>query len=149
MAHEEILPAISLFYFQNACRLLETFTPGCFSYGLDQNIPHRAKKYLGAKASHTSMEDFSAACKRLREISESFESDLVADLARQFASMIEEADHDIQFVSDDAPNEDGTREGAMVNIQLWSFAFTGKAEEFAKARTSSPKRPRNIWSGLK
>jgi len=149
MTHEDILPAISLFYFQNACRLLETFRPGCFSYGLDQNIPHRAKKYLGAKASHTSMEDFSAACKKLREISEGFESDLVGDLARRFEYMIEEADHNIQFLADDAPNEDGTREGGLINIQLWSFAFTSKAEEYAKSKNFAPNTPQEQLDWLK
>ncbi|HWX19538.1 MAG TPA: hypothetical protein VN578_06490 [Candidatus Binatia bacterium] len=139
MTHEEILPAVSLFYFQNACWLLETFDPGCFSYGDRQKLPHRAQKYLGAKPSHTSLDDFKAACKRLREISESHDCDLIGDLARKVESMIGEADHNIQFLADDAPNGDKTREGALVDTQLWKFAFTDEAKDFAKQKNCPAK----------
>jgi hypothetical protein len=139
MTHEEILPAVSLFYFQNACQLLETFAPGVFSYSERQRIPHRAQKYLGVRPSHTSLNDFKAACRRLKEISETHQCDLVGDLTQKVELMIAEADHNIQFLTDDAPNSDKTREGTLIDAQLWRFAFTEDARDFAKQKNCSAK----------
>jgi hypothetical protein len=148
MAHEKILSAVSLFYFQNACELLERFSPGVFSFGDRQQIPHRAKKYLGAKPNYESLGLFISACKRLRDISESFKSDLTGDLAGQIELMVEEADHNIQFLADDGLGEK-SREAALIYVQLWDFAWTPKAKEFAKANGCAAKTELDYLEWLK
>jgi hypothetical protein len=82
IAHENILPAISLFYFQNACDILEQYKPSVYSWGGRNTIPHRAKKYLGANPFVKLPELFALACKRLREVSEGLELNLPKKFGR-------------------------------------------------------------------
>jgi hypothetical protein len=138
IAHENILPAISLFYFQNACDILGQYKPSVYSWGTRNSIPHRAKKYLGANPFMKLPELFSLACKRLHEVSEGLELNLPKTLADHVESMVEEADHNIQFLADDGPNQ-MTREQVIVDSQTWDFAFTEKAKAFARENKCNAK----------
>lgn len=61
IAHEPILPAISLFYFKSACHFLGNLKIGGVTWRMGEPIPHRAKKYLGPNPSWTIRDSFPAA----------------------------------------------------------------------------------------
>ncbi|HEX7653581.1 MAG TPA: hypothetical protein VF607_08745, partial [Verrucomicrobiae bacterium] len=134
MTHEDILSSVSKFYFQNACDLLKTYNPESFSYNPSQKIPYRSQKYLGIKPSHTSLDDFKAACSRLKEISANHTFNLIEDLANKMKAMIDECDHYIQFLKEDHPNNYNTRTSALIDAQLWSIAYTEEATKFAELK---------------
>jgi hypothetical protein len=59
-------------------------------------------------------------------------------LADHVESMVEEADHNIQFLANDSPNQ-MTREQVIVDSQAWAFAFTEKAKIFARENKCAAK----------
>jgi hypothetical protein len=138
MTHEAILPGISLFYFQNACDLLQRFRPDYYSWGSKDSIPYRARKYLGSKPLMNLDKIFPEACGRLREVSEGFSIDLPQSLASHIEVTIDEIDHNIQFLADDSPHK-MTRDAVIIHSQMWPFAFSKQGKAFAKANSCKAK----------
>jgi hypothetical protein len=130
ITHESILPAISLFYFQNACDILQSYQSIGYSWRIGDDIPYRARKYLGVDPFLKFTELFPLACTRLREVSGGFELNLPKTLADHVESTVEGTDHNIQFLADDSPST-MTRE-QVIDSQAWSFAFTEEGKAFAR-----------------
>jgi len=138
MTHEAILPAISLFYFRNACDLLKSYQPRSVRWGINDSIPYRARKYLGNVSFLDLTDRFPQACDRIREVSEGFELDLPCTLADHVESTIDEIDHWIEFLADDSP-ETRTRDEVVIDSQVWPFTFTDDGKKFAIDNACSTK----------
>ncbi|MBK79588.1 MAG: hypothetical protein CMQ43_01540 [Gammaproteobacteria bacterium] len=79
--HEQVLPALVLFYFRITCDVLIAYQPTGYSWSSGGKVPHRALKYIGRESMRNPRQAFPAAWARLREVSESIPLDLTADLA--------------------------------------------------------------------
>ncbi len=128
--HEEILPALALFYFRVACDVLIRFEPRGYSWGSRHKVPHRAIKYVGKDPMKSPMKDFPAAWKRLKEVSEAMPLRLVEGLHDHMEQVIDTTDELIDYVVGGSP-EKTTRQEFVVDCQAWAIAFTDKGKEFA------------------
>ena len=153
LRHEGILHSLAIFYFMNCCDLLLAYSPPFWSTSTRDTISHRAIKYLGHSKSKLGMlgssDRFTAAWTRLREVAESMKLTLISDLATDMSRTIESIDHDIHFISTNAPGPSMTRDDVVVDSQLWNLASSATGENFAKESGFVPSNPRALLNWLK
>ncbi|MCG2719102.1 MAG: hypothetical protein L6408_09765 [Nanoarchaeota archaeon] len=137
LRHEGILHSIALFYFVNACELLKCYSPMWWSWGSNDKLSHRARKYIGNPSFTNHEEVFNAAYQRLLDVADSMEEDLVGDLHSDMSATISSIDDAIQFLTNESP-EERTRDQVIIYCQALSFAFTDEAKAFAR-QNSCPK----------
>lgn len=130
--HEGILHSLGIFYFQNACSVLEGFKPMWWSTGSRDRISHRAIKYLGSPKRFDHREAMTSACTRLRQVASSLGQTMIADLHADMSKTIERVDELIDFLATDAP-QTTSRKQAIIGAQAWSFAFSDEGRQWAKS----------------
>ncbi len=130
--HEGILHSLAIFYFQNACSVLEGLKPMWWSTGSRDKISHRAIKYLGAPKLFDHREAMQSACTRLRQVATSLGQTMIADLHNDMSKTIERVDKMIDFLATDAPQTTSRRQ-AIISAQAWPFAFTDEGKQWAKS----------------
>ena len=131
LRHEGILHSIALFYFVNVCELLKGYSPTWWSWGSNDKLSHRARKYIGNPRFTNHEEVFNVAYQRLLDVADSMEEDLVGDLHSDMSATVRSIDDAIQFLADASP-EKRTRDQVIINCQAWPFAFTDEAKAFAQ-----------------
>ena len=131
LRHEGILHSLALFYFRNACEVLKAYNPRVWSWSSSDMPSHRARKYVGNPQMGGHRERFVAAYDRLSEVAAAMKEGLVGDLSADMEATIETTDNLIQFLADDSPKR-MTRDEAIVDAQVWQFAFTEDGKEFAR-----------------
>lgn len=129
--HEVILHSLALFYFQNACLVLEGFKPMWWSTGGRDHISHRAIKYLGTPNLFDYRQTMASACARLRQVGNSLGHALVSDLHTDMDVTIERVDSLIDFLATDAPQAI-SRKKAIIAVQAWPFAFSDEGKQWAR-----------------
>lgn len=129
--HEGILHSLAIFYFQNACSVLDGFKPMCWSTGSRDRISHRAIKYLGSPKLFGHREAMASACTRLRQVGNSLGQTLIADLQADMNNTIERVDEMIDFLTTEAPQAI-SRKQAIISVQAWPFAFSDKGKQWAR-----------------
>lgn len=133
LRHETVLNSISLFYFKCACLVLERYSPLIWSSGSKDQIPYRAKKYLGNTNGWSMKEDFQVAWVRLHDVAESMGDNLVTDLHQDMEETINRIDKKIQFLVDETPGTKKTRTQIIRDNQAWAFAFSDEGKKYATA----------------
>jgi hypothetical protein len=129
--HEGILHSLALFYFQNACSVLEGFKPMWWSTGSKDRISHRAIKYLGTPNLFDHRETIASACARLRQVGTSLAHTLVADLHMDMEETIERVDGLIDFLATESPQTKSRRK-AIIAAQAWPYAFSEEGKTWAR-----------------
>ena len=141
LSHEEILPALSRFYFFTACKVIGRYKPRYNSWGSRLIIPERAKKYFkpdrfGAPGSS---DQFQSACEVLAKGCGHEDGALVGILADQVDRIIKQQDVCIGIVADGVyQGQQRTRDRSIIESQAWSMAFTDEGRAFILRRN---------WSG--
>jgi hypothetical protein len=130
IGHDGILHSLTIFYFQNTCRLLGAYSPGLWCSHSRDTIPYRARKYLGSVRLFHHEETFDAAWIRLSEVADVMPFDLTDELFLDMKKTIESADGSIQFLVDES-HISTTRKQAVIHSQSWPFAFSDKGKIFA------------------
>lgn len=127
--HEGILHALAVFYFEIACGVLKAFNPRWWRSGNNQ-LSHRAVKYLGKPGLAGGRDAFPAACDRLVLVGKSLGDSLIADLETDMGKTIERVDEQIKYLCEGSPDRP-TRPGAILSSQAWPMAFTDKGKKWA------------------
>ncbi len=136
LRHEGILHSIALFYFENACSVLASYSPMFWSSTSRDKIPHRAMKYLGMPdILDGGAEAFSAAWKRLNQVADSMGGSLVSDLSDDMERTVDSIDDQIQFLADHSPEK--TRAEVIIDCQVWFLAFSEEGKSYA-AKNNCP-----------
>lgn len=133
LRHDGILHSLALFYFECACELMSLYEPRWWSWGGDDKISYRARKYIGAPGSTGHRKKFKSAFERLSVVAMSMPQALVEDLSKDMEKTITYIDEMISFLANDGPQKI-TRDEVIVNAQAWPFAFTEEAKTFAKEK---------------
>lgn len=136
LEHEAILPALSRFYFEVACRVMESYQPGFFGWSSSQAMPERAKPYFkGDRFFPGERDDFSKACKSLADACGHDATLTITALADHLAGVIDAQDAYIDVVATGVyDDQKTTRDKAVVGCQTWPLAFSEKGKEFARER---------------
>lgn len=130
LKHEGILHSLAIFYFENACEVLEGYRPLFWSWGSNDQIPYRATKYLARPEVHRGHEVFRTAWARLREVARSMGDSLVADITADMVKTIESVNGQLEFLASDAlPTR--TRDQVVVDCQVWPFAVSDEGRQYA------------------
>ncbi len=132
--HEKLLHSLAIFHFQNACDILKKYEPSIsYSYGTEDVISQRARKYLGNISFLESKENFQKAWNRLIEVSEGLSFNLIEDLSNDMKSSIETFDNAIDFIIDNGFRHENkkTKKEVIIDIQLKSFIFSKAGEDYA------------------
>lgn len=131
--HESILHSLGIFYLECACVVMSNFTPQFWCSTSKDQISHRAIKYLGsANNSLLQKERLKTACSRLQEVCTSLGDTLITDLHADMQKTIEQTDEALNFLSQNSPTS-MTRTQAIIEAQVWPFALTDDAKDWAKA----------------
>jgi hypothetical protein len=87
------------------CEFLVSYNFGSYVTSSSDRVSYRALKYLGMPSYSYSTKHFTAAFRRLEEISVTLGDTLIRDLASDMSSTIESSDTSISFIScsDDTP----------------------------------------------
>ena len=127
--HQDILPALSRFYFHLVCGVLARYNPNCMSYSPSMVLPERAQKYLSADhLGFGSLKDFQRGCLTLQE-SIAFEaSNLVSSLSDHMAEVIEQQDIGVEMIATGGPLQ-MSRDVAIVESQAWRLAFIQEGKD--------------------
>jgi hypothetical protein len=91
LQHEAILPSLSSLYFDVVCRYLSSYEPSSLSWGSNQKLPERAKKYFAGH--HTfpgQREDFARGCAELAQVCGHKPAETVAVLADHLDEVLQE-----------------------------------------------------------
>lgn len=129
--HEGILHSLAIFYFQNACSVLEGFEPMWWSTSSQDRISHRAIKYLGAPKLFDHRKVIANTCARLRQVGNSLGQTMIADLHADMSKTIESVDEMIDFLATNA-QQITSRKEAIIEAQVWPFAFSDEGKRWAK-----------------
>ena len=105
-----------------------------WSFGSNDQISHRARKYIGKKSFMNHKKVFKDAFIRLHEVAINMDVNLIHDLKADLEKTIDSIDEGIKFLSDNDPNG-YTRDEVILECQAWSFAFTEEAKKFAEETT--------------
>ena len=132
LRHESILHSLAVFYFRNACNLLQAYEPRWWSWSSSDKASYRAMKYLGNPRIGDHRKCFSAAYSRLDSVAASMEENLVGALSADLSQTVDLVDEAIGFLASDGP-EIKSRNDVIIDSQAWPFAFTDEAKNFAKA----------------
>ncbi len=144
--HEAVLHSVALFYFHVSCAVLGRITPGFFGWSSSDKLPDRAAKYFtGDGFMPGRMGDYERACADLSAGCGHDPVELIAELARHMAEVVEEQDASLDFLSNDAPNPSPRRD-VVVELQAWALAF-GEAGQKFLSNLSSP--PRSVFDRVK
>lgn len=135
--HEGILHSLAIFYFKNACAVLQGFKPMWWSTSSRDRVSHRAIKYLGKPSLFKHRESVAQAYVRLQEVADSLGDSLIKDLASEVRRTIAHVDRQIHFLSSDSP-EPVTRKQAIIAAQAWPFAFTDEGRQWASEHQCPP-----------
>lgn len=128
--HAAILPSLAVFYFVIACGFLGSYSPHGLSWGSNQRLPERAKKFFsGDKHFPGSLEDYRAACETLANSAGHVPSEFVTALADHMAEIIEETDSSIDLIATGAPNP-SSRDQVTIDSQTWPLAFSEEGKKF-------------------
>jgi len=138
LRHEGILHSIAIFYFINTCDILAAYKPRVWSWGSNDKLSHRARKYIGEPGFFPQKEKFDFAFERLKQVASSMDHNLVLDLSSDMQSTIESADWSLDFLANDSPVKQ-TRNEVIIYCQAWQFAFSEEAKEFAR-KNSCPEK---------
>lgn len=138
LRHESILHSLAMFYFIIACDMLLAYKPKRWTWGLNDKVSHRVRKYLGDPGLTDHEECFSSAFGRLKQVAVALGHSLVADLSADMKHTIESVDEAIEFLANNSPQK-MSRDEVIVNAQAWPFAFTKKAKEFARSHNCPEK----------
>ncbi len=130
LRHEGILHSLALFYFECCCDVLLRYKLTGWGWG-NENISHRARKYLGNFHPGNPHDALKAAYNRLSEVASSMGGSLVADLTADLTTIVDELDGWIDFLATDNPRAIN-RDDAIIDAQAWPFSFSDEAKEFAK-----------------
>ena len=130
LRHEEILHSLAIAYFRLVSEFLVSYNFGSYVTSSSDRVSYRALKYLGTPSYSYSIEHFTAAFRRLEEISVTLGDTLIRDLASDMSSTIESSDSSISFIScsDDTPER---RDWSVVFAQTFVFTQDEDAEEKA------------------
>jgi len=112
------------------CEFLVSYNFGSYVTSSSDRVSYRALKYLGMPSYSYSTKHFTAAFRRLEEISVTLGDTLIRDLASDMSSTIESSDSSISFIScsDDTPER---RDWPVVFAQTFVFTQDEDAEEKA------------------
>lgn len=138
LRHEGILHSLSLFYFVNACEILKNYKPAYWSWGSNDKISHRARKYIGEPGFSDHKNVFRNAYERLKSVAESMGDSLISDLANDMEVTIDDTDSTIDFLSSGGP-EKRSRNEVVVDTQVWPFIFTDEAKKYLKEHNCEEK----------
>jgi hypothetical protein len=127
--HEGLLRSLTVFYFLNACTMLSNYEPSMWHSSSRDIIPYRAVKYIGT-APFLRPDDFKPAWTRLCGVAKSLGTRLIADLADDMQSTIEDFDSALEFLAINSPRG-LTRNQHIVDCQAWQFVFTKAGRAFA------------------
>jgi hypothetical protein len=130
LAHERILHALALFYFQIVCDLMLSMPAHGYSWSSSHKITHRAIKYLGPTPMRDCMEAVPGAWRRLREVSDAMPWSFHDALKGELASRVAEVDENIEFIVKNAPDTP-SRDEVVLQSQAWHVAFTDEGKNFA------------------
>ena len=133
LRHEGILHSISIFYFRCACKISILYEPRTWRSSSRDKISYRTRKYIGDENLDVfnHKETHISAYERLDKVAASMEYDLVVDLSNDMKSTIDDINNNISLLANDG-DEKKSRNGVIIDTQAWSFAFTDKAQEYAK-----------------
>ncbi len=134
LRHERILHSLALFYFNNACSVLASYSPMFWSSSSEDRIPHRAMKYLGKANFWDSEKAFQSAWERLREVAASMADSLSSDLHGDMRETIDRVDQQMQFLADESPLGKKSRNQVILDCQAWALAFSEEGKAYAQAQ---------------
>jgi len=136
LTHEAILPALSRFYFDVTCTFLATYEPRFFSWGSNQVLPERAKKYFNSSRYFPGdAGDFGKGCVSLRSACGHEPALTIETLADEMDAIISQQDTCIDIVADGVyKGQRTTRDGAVLDTQAWRLAFSKEGKAFAQSR---------------
>jgi hypothetical protein len=116
LQHEAILPALSWFYFDVTCKYLGGYEPRSLSWGSNQKLPDRAKKYFTGHHSFPGRrEDFANACAEMAQACGHSPAETVAALADNMDDVIEHQDNCIGIISEGVYAHQRTTRDKAVN----------------------------------
>jgi hypothetical protein len=133
LSHEEILPTLSKFYFDVACRIIGRYNPRYVSWGSGTVLPDRARKYFGrTKGFPGTTDEFAAACNLLAGNCGHNDAIMVTVLADNLDRVIDQQNVCIDIVAEGVyEGQKRTRDRAVVECQAWSLAFSDEGKAFA------------------
>lgn len=128
--HEAVLPELAAFYFTVSCGFLAGYSPMGLSWGSNQTLPERAKKFFrGDSHFPGSLEDYRAACATLADDAGFVPAEFIAVLADHMDQVIEETDTAIEMIATGAPNP-SSRDEVVIGSQTWPLAFSEDGKKF-------------------
>ncbi|TPJ41052.1 hypothetical protein [Mesorhizobium sp. B2-7-1] len=135
--HEELLPALSRFYFSVACDVLATLKSIGIGWGSNLKIPERAKKYFpnhDRRFMPGSWEEYRAGCSLLASKVSGSDEALRAHLASHMDRVITEKDDFIKYLQGGYPRDERpTREQIVIDCQAWPVTFSDAGKAFLRS----------------
>lgn len=152
LEHEEILPALSRFYFSVACDLLASFQPMGLGWSSNQKLPERTKKYFSGKDRFMpgTREEYYEACRRLKDQVANGHGLLITALAGHMERVIDEIDGYIEYLKGGYPRDkQPTRNEILVECQAWPITFSDDGKAFFRSNPPPQKNVHGIvqWVG--
>jgi uncharacterized protein YutE (UPF0331/DUF86 family) len=130
--HEEILHALTVFYFRIVCDVMTGMPMHGYSWSSGHKIPHRAIKYIGNRPFGDVVKLFPSVWVRLKEVSEALPFSLVTDLHAEMTAVTDETERLLDFLVEADPGK-RSRDEHIVDSQAWRIAFTEEGKRFASA----------------
>ncbi|WP_018441917.1 hypothetical protein [Trinickia symbiotica] len=130
---EGILRALALFYARSACELLGEYRPPYFMSISMDCLPHRAVKYLGATEQLLPSDAYKLAWQRLGAVATHLGNTLIADLSADLEKTVLRADEQLTFLAVNTTPAGITRNQAVLDCQVWPFAYSDEGQAFAAA----------------
>jgi hypothetical protein len=152
LEHEEILPALSRFYFLVACDVLASFKPNGIGWGSNQKLPERAKKFFSGKDRHMpgTREEYYQACRWLKDQVADGRAVLVAAVTSHMERVIDETDGYIEYLKGGYPSgKQPTRKEILIECQAWPITFSEDGKAFIRSNPPPEKTVHGIvqWIG--
>ena len=136
--HEAILKRLARFHFHVVCTVLSERDPGYFSWGSNQRLPERSKKYFaGPEYFPGTIDQYKAACLQMAATVGHDPQVFVEALADHMEAVVEDQDRNIEFIETDAP-QSLTRDQVVVSCQSWPLTATKEVETAMAAASFVP-----------
>jgi hypothetical protein len=133
--HEAILPDVAGFYFHVACQFLASYQPENLWWSSTLRLPERAKKYFTVdKWSPPRWEEFQSACLTMAATNGFKPEAVIEALYDHLAEVIEGQDSNVETIADGTGNQRQPRDVAIMELQIWSMAFSDEGREFCEKR---------------
>lgn len=130
--HAAVLPTLATFYFSVACQFMEGYSPPFLSWGSNQKIPERARKYFsGDELFPGTTQQFQSACSSLGNAAGRTPDSVAGVLADHMSQIVEEQDAAIDLISTGGPHKT-SRDGAVIDCQAWPLAFSEEGKKFGQ-----------------